>query len=222
MNTYTHAILAKRLETLFQPEQTGAYYWGAVVPDIRYLCGFPRDRTHLSRAAVLEMESRYPQLKSFLQGYRVHCLLDEINLTQVLCQALPLRLFGRRLSNRISLQQAAVLVELYYLKQPQQILPFVGGPNDVLTELGISVEDAQTFANGISDYLSAPSITTALTTFDRLGFIRSGRGETYIRAARSLERNWPLKALLLWSVKNIHLERKAENHVRSALLKIER
>jgi hypothetical protein len=42
MNSYSHLVLAMQIETAINPEDSGEYLWGSVVPDIRYLTGMPR------------------------------------------------------------------------------------------------------------------------------------------------------------------------------------
>jgi hypothetical protein len=217
MNTYTHYRLAAMLEPLFAPQQLADYYWGAVAPDVRYLAGQPRAQTHRSRTELLALHARYPQCASFIQGYQVHCLLDEIDLTKVILGAFPLNLLGGLLRGKFNQHHAAVLVELHYLQGPHLPRPFGGDHNPVLEGMNITAEDSRAFSEGIREYLVTPTIACALATFQRLGFTRTGQGEKYTRAARSLENKRLLRSLLLWGVRNARLERHVESHVRAAL-----
>ena len=84
MIQYTHILIASFLESLIKPENLGDYYWGATAPDVCYLASLRRDQTHLSSKVILDDIIRYPHLKSFLQGYLVHCLTDEVKLKDLL------------------------------------------------------------------------------------------------------------------------------------------
>ncbi len=59
---------------------------------MRYLAGLPRQQTHLPRAAIRAWLPAYPALHSFILGYQVHCLLDEIDLARVVGRAFPFNL----------------------------------------------------------------------------------------------------------------------------------
>jgi hypothetical protein len=217
MNTYTHFYLASKVEALFSPQQPADYFWGAVAPDVRYLAGLPRAQTHRARGDLMAMHARHPQCQSFLQGYQVHLLLDEIDLPRLILSAFPFSLFGRALRGKINQHKAAVLVELHYLQGPHPARPFGGGHNAVLDEIGLSPDDSRAFSDGLREYITAPSIDTAMTTFRRMGFIRTGQGEKYARAAHALGKSHIQRALMLWGVRNAQVEQKVVSHVREAL-----
>jgi hypothetical protein len=82
MGPYSHYTLATRLEPSLQPENRKTYYWGAVAPDIRYLANMRREQTHLGLERINELKSYYPHLRSFLSGYQVHILTDQIDVSQ--------------------------------------------------------------------------------------------------------------------------------------------
>src|SRR6185503_5322806 len=107
MNPYSHLVIASKVEALVDPENAQEYYWGAIAPDIRYLAAMPRNQTHLPSQRIVGFMSRFPHLKSFLQGYLVHCLSDEIELGEVFFQHFPFSI----LKSKMSHQQLAVILE---------------------------------------------------------------------------------------------------------------
>ena len=111
MNPYSHLVIAAKLEALIKPDTVQDYYWSAVAPDIRYVADLPRQQTHIPSERMVEFFSQYPDLQSFLQGYLVHCLSDEIELRQVFLQHFPFSV----LKNNLSHQQIAAILELFFL-----------------------------------------------------------------------------------------------------------
>jgi hypothetical protein len=93
-----------------------------------------RQQTHLSSERIIEFMSQYPQLKSFLQGYLVHSLSDEIELGPVFFQHFPFSV----LKSKLSRQRIAVILELYYFEYEKVKKQLSGTHNEVLTRLGLS------------------------------------------------------------------------------------
>lgn len=115
MNIYSHAILANLLLSRINPKNPGEYLWGAVAPDIRYLAGIRRGATHLPDVEIAGWIVRYPGCASFIQGYRVHCLLDSIETVAVVGGSFPFNLLRLARRKPFTSQQMAVVVELYYI-----------------------------------------------------------------------------------------------------------
>ena len=213
MNSYSHLVLAKQLEPYLKPEYSGEFLWGAVVPDIRYLTGMPRNQTHLSRDKIKLALSRYPHLRSFILGYLVHCLLDELDLSRIIGRKFPISVLRTKLSQ----QKIAVLVELYYQEFVRIDLDIQGTQNNFMFDLGIDQGHIETFASLLNQYLSDPSVKSMVAVFQNLGFFEDSRIQKYIRAAESLDRNWLVKNLLFLSVKRARINQIATSHVLSSL-----
>ena len=217
MHPYSHYHLATRLETLIKPAQPGEYYWGAIFPDIRYLTGMPREHTHVPRDQFPAWFSQYPHLRSFLQGYQLHCLLDELNLVSIVSRAFPINLIQSVRRRKFSRQQITILVELHHQQTGAPLHEFCAGENEIAAGLGIEPSASQIFAQGMREYIAHPTLETALAAYQRLGMVADSRVEKVIGAAQWLERNPWLKALLLLGVKNSGIDRLAVEHVRAAL-----
>lgn len=209
MNSYTHIVLAKQAAALLQPQDPDAYYWGAIAPDVRYLANTRRSQTHISQAELQLFLKRYPQQRSFLLGYMVHCLLDEIDLGQVIGARFPWNLA----KGRFSPQQMAVLVEFYFMRSKDAAREVVGTHNPILEELGIEAQYSSAFGQAISEYLANPCIASGLSAFQKLGLLKDQRIETYLRAAESINRSWLPKQILLSSVRGAGLERIAREKI---------
>lgn len=206
MNLYAHAVLAHKLLPLVQPADPAAYLWGAVIPDIRYLVGMRRKTTHLTDEEITGWFAQYPGCESFIQGYRVHCMLDRIDTASILGRIFPLNLLRRIRRKPLSSQQAAVIIELYYHRADPQGIPLTGEHNAILEALGISAEQTQVYADALAGYLAAPSFTTAASAFARLGVIDDTRIEKYVSAYRGIQNNRLLMGMMMASAKNARLE----------------
>jgi hypothetical protein len=201
---YSHVILAKQLLSLINPTNVEEYLWGAVAPDVRYLAQIRRDVTHLPDEKIAGWLARYPECSSFIQGYRVHCLIDRIDAARAVSGAFPLKLLRRKLSS----QQVTVMIELYYHQK------FPQGPGvwlsatwpPMLAQLGISSEACETFARGMNAYFAAPDEAHMLNAFDRLGILTDVRVQKYRQAHNQLMKNRVLLWALMTGVKNAHLD----------------
>lgn len=205
MNLYSHAVLAWQLQNLVQPNNPDDYLWGAVAPDIRYLAGMRRQTTHLPDTEISIWFSRYPDYASFIQGYRVHCMLDAIDTARVLGRVAPFSWVQWLRRKPFGQQQTAAVIELYYHRRFPQGLRLVGGHNPVLADLGVAAEQSRKFSSVLASYLSSPSFETALESFTRLGLVDDGRIQKYVRAYRSIQ-NPLLLRVLVSGVKRAGLE----------------
>ena len=130
MNPYSHIVIASQLERQVAPENIPEYYWGTIAPDVRYLAGAQRHQTHISQAEIKQFNVQYPDLKSFLQGYSVHCLADEIDLEEVFDQHFPFSI----LKSKLSRQHLAVILELFYFENSKTNQEVSGAYNEVLSK----------------------------------------------------------------------------------------
>jgi hypothetical protein len=217
MGPYSHFALAQQLITQLQPADPDSYSWGAIIPDIRYLAQMRRSQTHLPRERLREMCYTYPYLKSFLLGYQVHCLIDEIDVPEAVGMAFPLRCIQYLTRKPFSGQQIIMMVELYYLHAPVQSGWISGAYNEVLAELEIDPDMVWNFSGAMQQYIARPSTDTALAAFTRMGIVNHSRLDKYWRAFRSLENKPALKSLLFWSIRNARLDRRVTRHVCSVL-----
>ena len=198
MNPYSHIVIASKLEAIVNPENLQEYYWGAIAPDIRYLSAMQRQQTHISSQKIIEFISEYPHLKSFLQGYWVHCLSDEIELGQVFFLHFPFSIF----KNKMSRQQLAVILELFYFENEKVDKQISGTYNQVLGELGLSEEVCTKFSQSISRYAKSSSHESHLSDlFQLLGLENDSRIEKYKTAANKFQGNWLMKNALFLGIR---------------------
>jgi len=197
MNPYTHIVIASRLESLVQPEDPPEYYWGAVAPDMRYLAAMRRAQTHLPAQQILELGQRYPHLVSFVQGYLVHCLADQLDLGRVFFQHLPFSALKRTLTQR----HLAVLLELYYLER-QTVNPTLSGThNEVLSELGLSESVSERFAQAAKQFAMPVAPADPLASARLLGLENDSRIARYAAAGRRFQKSRLLKHALFLGIR---------------------
>ena len=217
MGPYSHYVLAAKLAPVLQPRDPAAYAWGSIIPDIRYLARMRRDHTHLKQERLKALTSCYPHLASFLLGYQVHCLIDEIDVSEVVGAAFPLNVLKRALRRNFSQQQVTMLVEMYFLQSSATDGILAGSHNAVLSDLGILPDQTDTFFQARQAYFRSRSFDVAVATFQKIGMIENGRLEKYLNAYEALKRSRLMKAVLLASVKNARLEEHAINYVLSSI-----
>jgi len=198
MGPYSHIILASELETHIKPVNPQEYYWGAIAPDIRYLvAGMSRSQTHISPEEILGYLGQYPHLKSFLQGYLVHCLSDKLNLPIIIQRKFPL--YWQK--NELSPQHCTVILEFFNIMRVKSVRKSFPGTNNIaLSEMGINEEQTAKFAQEINQYISSPSFTSILSLYQNLGLASNGRIEKYRIAVQQIQRKWFQKNLILFGL----------------------
>jgi hypothetical protein len=213
LNPYTHYTLALKLITLFEPADPDEFIWGSLVPDIRYLAGLPREQTHFSPDQLQGLLQNYPDLKSFLQGYQLHCFLDLIDVTQVVSQVFPYNFIRQVLRRKLSQPQISILIELYYLetapKNPPHKLDLKKHYNEVLAKIGVCPSQADTFYLAMQEYISAPDFRSAFSLFQKIGVVKSIQGIKYLNAYQSIQKNGIFMKIMLNGIKKANLEQKS-------------
>lgn len=179
MNPYSHLVLAHRLQNEIQPDHLPDYYWGTVAADTRYTARIPRAKTHLPPKKILSLGKRYPELESFMQGYLLHCLADEVELWMLLERHWYLRPFIRHLP----LKLAPVIMESYFVERNPIAVSISGTRNPMLKAMGVPEKACQTWAELVRSLAENPSCDSVLRLFATLA---KGRPqlEHYIRLAQ--------------------------------------
>lgn len=165
MNPYSHLALAVRLQPEIQPGNISEYYWGTVAPDVRYTARLPRALTHLTPEKILAFRASHPELESFIQGYLVHCLADEVELWALLEKRWYLRPFIRRLP----LKLAPVILESYLVENNPIRVSISGQPNPMLWALGVDEFAIQPFCALVDRLITQPGFESVLHLFRSLG-----------------------------------------------------
>ena len=198
MHPYSHIVIAAKLETLVKPETIQEYYWGAVAPDMRYVAALERQKTHIPPERIVEFISQYPDLKSFLQGYLVHCLCDEIELRRVFLQHFPFSV----LKKKLSYQQIAAILELFYFENGKVNKNISGRYNEFLYGLGLSETVSTMFSQSIRQYALSSSPESILPNlFQLMGLENDSQINKYVTAAQSFQKNWLLKNSLFLGIR---------------------
>jgi len=198
MGPYSHVILASELETYIKPDNPQEYYWGTIAPDIRYIvAGMSRSQTHISPEEILGYIGLYPHLKSFLQGYLVHCLSDKLNLPKIIYRKFPI--YWQK--NGLSSQRCSTILEFFNIVRVKPVRKSISGTyNIALNEMGISGEQAAKFAQEINHYITSPSFASILTLYQNLGLASDGSIDKYRIAVQQFQRKWFQKNLIFFSL----------------------
>jgi hypothetical protein len=219
MGPYSHYFLAQKLEARLQPDQPAEYYWGAVIPDIRYLAQMHRSHTHLSQERLSELAGCYPHCKSFLLGYQVHCLIDQIDLSPLINAAFPMNVIKRVLRRNFTPQQITMLVEFYYLQIPIPAAKMSGSLNEILHELGITPQQTSLYFQGMQEYIQSHSLDAAISTYQKIFMLENNRLDKYMKAYEAIKKRKLVNALFMLSVKNAALEQHVINTVATRIIR---
>ena len=210
MHPYSHLAIAAELEKDIQPRQANEYYWGAVVPDIRYVTEMERSQTHLSAESILAYMNKYPELDSFIKGYLIHCLTDLVDLHALLNQ----RILVRPILQSSPYQFVPVMLESYFIEYTKLDIQLLARPNNVLTDLKINAEHISIFSTLIKPFVTNPSFESALEFLKTLGH-NNPRIEKYVNAARSFDGNILLKSVLFMLSNIPKLKQQVVSEIRS-------
>jgi len=197
MNPYSHLVVASKLDFLVQPGDPAEYYWGAVVPDIRYLAAMRRQQTHLPTQAIVALLDRYPHLGPFIKGYLVHCLADQVDLSRIFYRRWPFSV----LKNTLTHQHLAVLLELFYLETQPASRPLSGTHNEVLDELGLSQDISARFARFVKQYALSTPRSSLWDMAQMLGLEHDSRIDKYVSAAKRFQSSGLLKNALFLGIR---------------------
>lgn len=198
MQLYSHLVLASKMPTQVSSPDQDSFYLGSIAPDIRYYVKIPRERTHLSQDDISLYEKKYPYLGAFIDGYRLHCLIDEqeAQLFEKIHSTVLGKLMGRRLTP--SLLKTAI--EFYYFKSNPLMIQFDSESNEMLEDLGITAMALDEFVIDLNDLMANQSIDSAISALSKFGLVGTGSIDRYIAAARKIEGSWwayPLIYLLV-------------------------
>ena len=217
MGPYSHYVLASRLATSFEVANRSAYTWGAVSPDIRYLAQMPREQTHLAKERLVELMTCYPHLRSFITGYLVHVLIDQVDVLRVVGSGFPLNLLKKVTGRSLSPQQMTMMVEVYYLQSRVARGPLSGEHNELFTNLGITQDQTSRFHKALQAYFDNRSYQGAIEAFKDIGMIHNSRIEKYKDAYAGMQKRKGLRTLLMLSIKSARLEMRTLEHVRGQM-----
>lgn len=215
MYHYAQLALAQIAAVRIQPAFLDEYAWGAVFPDIFRLAGVPRDTTHLNKQAMEDLFQRFPQQRSFVQGFRMHLSLDAIDLVKTIRSAFPVaqfgRIFTRLLSSLFTSGVAKLLVEDYFTRRTayKTLLTISGKYNETMVAMGFTQEVTESYAQRVKGYLLQRSRKAPWTECLDSGLHDLERTKQDIAAYRQLKRYPLFYAMLLLGVKNARLERAA-------------
>lgn len=219
MYHYAQLTLAQTAAVRIQPAFLDEYAWGTVFPDIFRLAGVPREITHLKKQEMDDLLLRFPQQRSFMQGFRMHLLLDAIDLVKTIRSAFPVAQFRRMLANYLNSHftpgAAALLVEDYFMRRvPFKTLPAISGKyNEAISALGFSQELTDSYAQRVKGYLSQRSRKAPWHESLEADLHDLEQMKQDIAAYRQLKRHPLFFALLRLGVKNARLERAAPEMV---------
>jgi hypothetical protein len=206
MGPYSHVTLAVKLEPHLHPENIMEYYWGSIIPDIRYLAQIPREQTHFGQERLMQLIVRYPHLKSFLLGYRVHCILDQVDVFQIVSKAFPFNVLKHMFRMNFSQQQITMLVEIFYLQTAIIFKKMAGNHNEVLNDLGITPEQTRMYYRAMQEYFDSHSFEVAISAFQRIKMIENADFEKYQNAYRLMKNRKVMNSILMFSIKNARLD----------------
>jgi hypothetical protein len=217
MIPYSHLVVANYLEPYLYLDNKQDYYLGVIVPDIRYYCGIPRKKTHLSVKVIARFFKKYPHLRSFILGYLVHCLTDEY---KKLTNILPL--YIRPVFYCLPDHVLQVLIELYYIENTRLYMQISSTSNELLrNNLNIKDNDVTFFIQKINALIKTPSIESEINVAQNLKILKHPDSGKYIKIANMVNKS-TIKRKLFAHFNEDRFRQKIMSYILSELRKINR
>lgn len=210
---YSHLVIAHKFEELFKPQDRAAYYTGSIIPDIRYFTDLPREQTHLELNEILNLKKSFPEEESFLDGFFLHCLIDEKDTHNILFSIYPNCLLRDILPRSF----AVVIIELYFMKKYHLEIKLSDKGNRFLNEIGITDKQLSEYTAEMNKFIKTPGFEAGLESVKNLGLFSKKGTQKYLKKARFLDRHKLFQKFLfkLFRLKKIEkiIEEKLTTHI---------
>jgi hypothetical protein len=196
MQLYSHLVIAQKMLSYLCPDDLPEYYWGAVAADVRYFAGMRRITTHPPAEEVRGWQAEFPDLNSFVLGYRVHTLADERDAVGCLYDFIPWRAVRRSLPR----SWATYIWEAVCIERCRFDGRISGAYNLLLEKLGVPRTAVSAYAEAVTRYAADPSFELVMKLLSEMDWMGSPRLRRYISLAGWLKRNPRVLRVLLMAI----------------------
>ncbi len=187
MLLYTHIITARRISDILGLElkNSEAYLLGAILPDIRYLAGLPREQTHLPLEQFMAIARQCPASeRDLLTGYLVHLIADEF--AQADLRAMMFPLLPGSMRRHIKVGVLNIMLEIGYRHQTCGALLFSREARCLGRHLALPEEQVVGMVEQVEGYLSDPSLEETMKTLGSSSLNSNRNIRFYLRVGRTL------------------------------------
>jgi hypothetical protein len=191
---YSHLSLAHGCLSNLVTDDPNNFYLGALMPDIRYFTKRPRSEYHFPITRLNELTSSMITSSSFVLGYGIHLLIDELWGNDALRDEYKSR-FPFFVRSRLNIKILEAALEIYCLAYRSVDVQLRIQENELTKALGISQSDALTVAvQSLQKYIDQRQLQSGLQiaeasemyTLDRLAQMRYLSGLLENRLTRTL------------------------------------
>ncbi len=187
MLLYTHIIIARKVSDILGLElkNSEAYLLGAILPDIRYLAGLPREQTHLPLEQFVTIARQCPASeRDLLTGYLVHLIADEFAQENLGVMMFPLLPGSMR--RQIKVGVLNIMLEIGYRRQTCGALLFGREAGCLGRHLALPEEQVVGMVDRVEGYLSNPSLEQTMKTLGSSSLNANRNIRFYLRVGRTM------------------------------------
>ena len=192
---YAHISLAHGCLDYLDVADRNEFYLGAISPDIRYFTKRPREQYHMSLERLDELVSQSDISESFVLGYRVHLIIDELWYTEEMNNRYR-NLFFFAVRNRLSPKLLESALEYFCLTQRPVSTRLEVRENGLMQRLDVTLDDITKAVDSMQAYIDRRSLQIGLDIAQGTGLYSNERLDQ-MRALSSMVENSRLRRLFV-------------------------
>jgi len=192
---YAHISLAHGCLDYLKVSDRDNFYLGAISPDIRYFTKRPREQYHVSLERLDELVSQSDVSESFVLGYRVHLIIDELWYTEEMNNRYR-NLFFSAIRKRLSPKLLESALEYFCLTQRPVSIRLKVQENGLMQRLDVTLDDMNKAVNSMQTYIDRRSLHIGLDIAQGTGLYSNDRLDQ-MRELSSMVENSRLRRLLI-------------------------
>jgi hypothetical protein len=171
---YAHLSLAHGCTEILHISNYNEFYIGAIAPDMRYFTKKPREEYHFSLETLYKITRGMTVSSSFITGYMVHLMIDELWYTPENAQRFRNQslIFLR---NRLSPKLIEAAFEFFCFTKRSVITHLQSVENELTVLLGIKAEHIDKAINTIERYNNERNLQVGIDTAIELGIYSPSR-----------------------------------------------
>ncbi len=187
MLVYTHIVIAIRVSKILGLDlhSSEAYMLGAILPDIRYPAGLPREQTHVSIEQFMTIARQCPASeRKLLAGYLVHLIADEFALEKL--DAIMFPLIPEAIRRHIKTGILNLMLEIGYKNQAFGAIGLLRDAGCLGGHLGLSEQQVTGMVERVERYLYNPTLEQAIKILGSTNLSSNRNIRFYLQMGRAM------------------------------------
>lgn len=192
---YAHISLAHGCLDYLDVADRDEFYLGAISPDMRYFTRRPREQYHISLERLDELVLQSNASESFVLGYKVHLIVDEIWYTEEMNNHYR-NMFISPIRKMLSPKLLESALEYFCLTKRPVSTRLKVRENGLMQRLDVTLEDVTKAVNAMQTYIDRRSLQIGLDIAQGTGLYSNERLDQ-MRALSSMVENSRIRRLLV-------------------------